>query len=221
VKHEHARSQPCYSRRPPVTLHSVMASNPEFLVTVLSAVYGTEGKDDEENTEPAPAVKTRSVATQAFNLLRSWRKVPGLRKNGVVDGQELESWVKEARKRCLEAGLGPIGDDHIGKVLASSPAEADGVWPAKAVREIIESVRSREMELGILVGIQNNQGVTRRGLLDGGVQERSIAKQYREWAKVTELEWTRTSALLERVARTYEEYGRLHDQHAERTDWSL
>jgi transcriptional regulator with XRE-family HTH domain len=209
-----------HSRRPPVTLHSVMASSPEFFVKVLSAVYGRAAEEASEDAEESSAVAARSVATQAFNLLRSWHKVPGLKKNGGVDGQELEDWVKEVRKRCA-GDLGPIGDDHIGKVLAFSPAEADGVWPTKAVREIVESVRSREMELGILIGIQNKRGVTRRGLLDGGEQERSVAKQYREWAKATELEWPRTSALLERVARTFEEHGQWHDQNAERTDWSL
>jgi transcriptional regulator with XRE-family HTH domain len=210
-----------HSRRPPVTLHSVMASSPEFFVKVLSAVYAPAAEEESENTEETAAVAACSVATQAFNLLRSWHKVPGLKKDGTVDGQELERWVKEVRKRCSKSGLGPIGDDHIGKMLASSPAEADGVWPAKPVREVIESVRSREMELGILVGIQNNRGVTRRGLLDGGVQERAIAKQYRDWAKATELEWAHTSALLERIARTFEEHGQWHDQQAERTDWSL
>jgi hypothetical protein len=127
-----------------VTLHSaaVTASSPEFFVNVLSAVYGPAAEEASEETEDTAAVRVRSVATQAFNALRSWRKVPGLQKNGVVDGQELESWVEEARKRCADPGLAPIGDDHIGKMLAFSPAEADGVWPANAVREIIESVRS-------------------------------------------------------------------------------
>jgi hypothetical protein len=98
-----------------VTLHSVTASSPEFFVKVLSAVYGPAAEEASEETEDTAAVRVRSVATQAFNLLGSWRKVPGLQKNGVVDRQELESWVQEARKRCADPGLAPIGDDHIGK----------------------------------------------------------------------------------------------------------
>jgi hypothetical protein len=71
------------------------------------------------------------------------------------------------------------------------------------------------------IGIQNNRGVTSRGLLDGGVQERSIAQNYRKWAKATELEWPLTSAFLERMARNFEEQGRWHDQTSERTDWTM
>lgn len=209
-----------HSRRPPVKFHSVMASSPEFFVKVLSAVYGPAPEEGNEESEEAAPVQARSIASQAFNLLRSWHRVPGA-ENGVVDGSKLEAWVKQARQLCAEAGIGPIGDEQIGRVLASSPAEGDSVWPAKPVREVIETTRSREMELGIVIGIQNGRGVTQRGILDGGEQERSIAMRYRQWAKATELEWPRTAALLERVARTFEEHGQWHDQNAERTDWSL
>ena len=210
-----------HSRRPPVTLHAVMAASPEFFVKVLSAVYGPSAEEGDGQSKDVDAVRERSVAGQAFNLLRSWHKVPGLRKDGSIDSSLLEDWTRQVRRLCADGGIGPIGDEHIGKVLASSPAEADGVWPQKPVRELIETSRSREMELGILIGIQNNRGVTRRGLLDGGVQERSIAKLYRDWAKATQMEWPRTSALLEQIALNFEEHGRWHDQNAERTDWSL
>ena len=122
---------------------------------------------------------------------------------------------------CSERDIAAIGDEHIGKVLASSPEAADGVWPATAIRELIESTRSRELESGIMVGILNNRGVTRRGLLDGGMQERVIAQKYRSWAKAVALTWPRTGALLERIAQNFEESAQWHDQDAERTDWAL
>jgi len=209
-----------HSRRPPVMLHTVMASSPEFFVKVLSAVYGPDAKDADEQSNKDDEVRARAVASQAHNLLRSWHAVPGL-KAGAVDEAQLEDWTKRVRLLCSEAGIEQIGDQHIGQVLASAPLDADGVWPAKPVRELIEATRSRNLELGILVGIQNGRGVTRRGLLDGGVQERSIAKRYREWGRATELDWHRTSALLERVAQSFEERGQWHDQNAERTDWTL
>jgi transcriptional regulator with XRE-family HTH domain len=210
-----------HSRRPPVTLHTVMAASPEFFVKVLMAVYGPSAEEEDGESEGVDAARVRSVAGQAFNLLRSWHKVPGLQKDSSIHSSFLEDWTKQVRRLCADGGIGPIGDEHIGKVLASSPAEADGVWPAKSVRELIETIRSREMELGILIGIQNNRGVTSRGLLDGGVQERSIAKLYRDWAKAAQLEWPRTSALLEQIAQNFEEHARWNDQNAERTDWSL
>jgi len=205
-----------HSRRPPATLHKVMATSPEFFVKILFAVYGPS-----EAPEGEGANKERSIATQAFNLLRSWHTVPGQQKDGTVDGTCLEEWTKEARRMCAEKDIAAIGDEHIGKVLASSPEERDGVWPATAIRELIESTRSRELESGIIVGILNNRGVTRRGLLDGGAQERAIAQRYRTWAKALALNWPRTAALLDRIAQNFEESAQWHDQNAERTDWAL
>jgi hypothetical protein len=205
-----------HSRRPPATLHKVMATSPEFFVKILFAVYGPS-----EAPEGEGANKERSIATQAFNLLRSWHTVPGQQKDGTVDGTCLEEWTKEARRMCAEKDIAAIGDEHIGKVLASSPEERDGVWPATAIRELIESTRSRELESGIIVGILNNRGVTQRGLLDGGTQERAIAQRYRTWAKAVALNWPRTAALLDRIAQNFEESAQWHDQNAERTDWAL
>jgi hypothetical protein len=202
-----------HGRRPPVKLHAKMATNPEFFVDVLKKVYGPESPESDREL-------TRGIARQAHTLLRSWHAVPGM-KNSVVDRETLDSWVTRVRQLCAAAEIGQIGDQQIGQVLASAPEDPDGVWPAKSVREVIESVRSRDLELGIAVGVENNQGVTKRGVLDGGIQERSLARKYRDWARATELEWHRTSALLERIARTFEEHGQWHDEHAKRSDWSM
>jgi hypothetical protein len=45
--------------------------------------------------------------------------------------------------------------------------DADGYWPPVAIREAIESTRSRELESGIITGVYNNRGVTTRAPTDG------------------------------------------------------
>ena len=208
-----------HSRRPPVVLHKTLSTSPEFFVKVLCSVYRPAlDSGIEEALEDTK--KARSLAGHAYGLLRSWHKVPG-ETGGVVDSVALQEWVDRVRALSAEAGRGEIGDQHIGNVLASSPADADGVWPAKAVRELIERSPSRHIETGLMLGIHNNRGGTWRGMTDGGAQERSIAGRYHEHARAMELEWPRTAALLEQIARSYEEEGQRHDQRAERTDWSL
>jgi hypothetical protein len=208
-----------HSRRPPVVLHKTLSTNPEFFVKVLRSVY-RPAPDSGVEEAVEDNKRASALAGHAYGLLRSWHKVPG-ETDGTIDQVVLQEWVDRVRALCLEAGRTDIGDQHIGNVLASSPADADGVWPAKAVRELIEKTPSRHIETGVMLGIHNNRGGTWRGLTDGGAQERAIASRYREYAKATELEWPRTSALLEQIARSYEEEGHQHDQRAERTDWSL
>jgi hypothetical protein len=208
-----------HSRRPPVVLHKTLSTSPEFFVKVLRSVY-RPAPDSGVEEAVEDNKRASALAGHAYGLLRSWHKVPG-ETNGTIDPVALQEWVDRVRALCLEAGRADIGDQHIGNVLASSPADADGVWPAKAVRELIEKTPSRHIETGVMLGIHNNRGGTWRGLTDGGAQERAIASRYHEYAKATELEWPRTSALLEQIARSYEEEGHQHDQRAERTDWSL
>jgi hypothetical protein len=209
-----------HSRRPPVVLHKTLSTNPEFFVQVLRSVYRPAPDSDIQEEVADDNIQMRALARHAYGLLRSWHRVPG-ENGGVIDSAALQEWVKRARALCAEAGRGDIGDQQIGNVLASSPAEPDGVWPAKAVREVIERTPSQHLQTGVMLGIHNNRGGTSRGLTDGGAQERSIARRYNEHTKATQLEWPRTSALLEQIARSYEEQGQQHDQRAERTDWSL
>lgn len=95
----------------------------------------------------------------------------------------------------------------------------DDIWPAIPVRELVETVRSNHVETGIVLGRQNRRGVTSRLPRDGGKQERDLVALYRKYSKSTALEWPRTSAVLERIASAFEEFGRWHDEDAERLDW--
>jgi hypothetical protein len=197
-----------------------MSANPEFFVEVLSAVYRpSEGSGVTEATAK-DSEHAKAISYRAFDLLRSWRQVPG-EASGVIDASVLMDWVNRARILCAKAGRAEVGDQQIGSMLASAPGDANGTWPHKAVRDVIEIIRSRELENGVMLGVHNNRGVTSRLLTDGGIQERAIARRYHESAEAIGLEWPRTSALLERIAKSYEEQGHWHDQNAARTDWSI
>jgi hypothetical protein len=65
----------------------------------------------------------------------------------------------------------------------------------------------------------NSRGATSRAMNDGGAQERDLARYYRRCSDETALEWPRTSAVLEKIAKSYEEEGIRHDEDAERRDW--
>ncbi len=209
-----------HSRRPPTVLHKTMSSNPQFFLTVLSAVYRPSPESGIKEEDPTDLNRTRAIAAQSFDLLHSWATVPG-EANGVVNEQVVKAWIKETRQACKQAGREAIADQQIGRMLAHAPTGKDGAWPAVAIREVIELCKSRDLELGIDMGCTSKRGVTSRAPLDGGKEERGLAKQYREWSRFTEVEWPRTSAMLERIARGFEEAAKRHDDDAERTDWSF
>ena len=104
-------------------------------------------------------------------------------------------------------------------MLAHAPAAPDGVWPAIAVRQVIKITRSQDLDNGVAGGLFNKRGPTWRDPFAGGIPEQGLATQYKSWSQAMELEWPRTSAILDQVALTYENLGRAMDDQAERRNW--
>jgi transcriptional regulator with XRE-family HTH domain len=206
------------SKRPPKMLHDALSASPEFFIEVLSVIYRPHADDEKEELPEEERERSAAIATHAYRLLREWHQAPG-KSGDVVDGKALEEWVKKARILAEKAGRVEAADQHIGRVLAYSPADPDGTWPCTPVRDVIELTRSRSVERGMFLGVVNKRGPTWRRPTDGGILERDLAQSYRNLSKSLRLEWPRTSALLERVAKSLEHQGAESDDDAERGQW--
>jgi transcriptional regulator with XRE-family HTH domain len=208
-----------HSQRKAKAIMSELATNPELFVQLLTAIY----KPSQDSGVIDPPVENeeqaRNIANQAYRLLRLWDVIPGTKADGSIDGAELEAWIKEARKLAHAKGRGLVADQKIGELLSASKIDADSIWPAVPVREVIEAIRSRDLETGVMIGKSNRRGVTTRAHGDGGDQERQLAKQYRDWSKATAFDWHRTSGILENLAKDYDRQAKAHDEDAERLDW--
>jgi hypothetical protein len=128
----------------------------------------------------------------------------------------LSNWYGESKRLLIEKRRGQIAQSVLGEVLSSSPQGDDGVWPCEAVRTIIETEHSDDLDRGLQIGRTNRRGATSRAPEDGGKQERELAKGYREDASAISGTWPRTAALLRRLAENYEQEARWHDESAER-----
>jgi hypothetical protein len=200
------------------TLNSLIARDPDFFAQLIRWTFRPRGNVQEATPEKTLDEEAQTRARQAYDLLSSCRVVPGTCEDGTCDSSTLKTWVDRARKLCADSGHTDIADQEIGKVLSWSAADSDGLWPIRAVRETIERLESRHLEIGLQIGIQNGRGVTSRGLLDGGGQERELSRLYREWADQTATNWPRTSALLRSISKEYEWEGRREDDSSERWD---
>jgi hypothetical protein len=205
-----------YDRRPRL-LESLLARDPAFFVEVVKYVYRGEGDDPREVTDD-----DRQRASRGFSLLNDWRMMPGtiepsptVDENGSgaepagrpsvgpVDAAALELWVRAARTALADSGRSAIGDQLIGRVLSASPFDADGTWPSRAVRDLIEELASTELERGFLIGVYNSRGVTTRNPTDGGTLERNLAERYDGLAAVVADQWPRTGKMLRMIADGY------------------
>ena len=206
----------------PPTLDRYLSQDPSFFVDVVSKVYrprhheasGDNAPISEAEEEPGGA--QQRIAINAYQLLAKWRTIPGKREDGTVNGEFLRWWVNEARDLLRKAHRLEVGDYHIGQVLASSPAAPDGTWPCVEVRELFETLQSARMESGLRTQLYNDGGVTMRGMLDGGDQERDLVTKYKEQAERFVDRWPRTAAILRDLADSYERDARRFEEDAER-----
>ncbi len=209
ARYEFAFFQLLEHHRAPRALFAALADEPALFVELVSRVYRSEHQPDRKLDQQEAA-----SAHHAWWVLRHWDRIPGRREDGTVDGPHLTRWTRAARLEFADSGRTEIGDELIGQVLAYSPIGADEAWPAEAVREIVEATGSQALESGIHTGVVNNDGVTTRGVFDGGDLERNKAARYREWSKQVASGSPRTGRLLRRLAEGYERDARRHDDEA-------
>ncbi len=205
----------------PVTLHRFLQSSSQFFADVVVCVFRPDGEEAESSSqEELPDELVQNRARVAWDLLDSWKSVPGKQEDGTLDGEHLTRWFREARSLCADQKRSSIGDLQIGKVLAHAPSGSDGVWPHPDVRDLIEEAESRGLEEGISTGVHNKGGAIwrSRSPFAGGQQERAEARQYRAYAESVEMRWPNTGRVLRAIARTYEALGKREDQEAEKLD---
>ena len=155
---------------------------------------------DEKAAEISASQKSR--ATNAYRLLKSLKSLPG-QSDQEVNQDTLLAWCLELRCLAAEQSRQDITDQLIGQVLAHAPLSSkDGAWPHEAVRHVIETLASSQVELGIRIERFNMRGVFCKSMGEGGDQERSLAHQAREWADAS-LDFVRTNALLELIAQAW------------------
>jgi hypothetical protein len=190
-----------------LTLHKVMAEDPSFYVGLLCDAFKSNIGEPRKATE-----ELKARAKTAYRLLSEFRILPGMRESE-IDVQTLRSWVEEVRRLGAGADRGKITDEFVGHILAYSPADADGAWPHRAVRELVEDMASEQAELGIQIERFNMQGVQSRGIYEGGGRERTKASEVKEWAKATR-PWPRTSSMLERIGQSWDREAQEEDERA-------
>jgi hypothetical protein len=191
-------------------LERKLAREPAFFVEVLSMVFKPR---DHEPEQEVPA----HIASNAYRLLSDWSVVPGSdAPKAAIDGKALDTWVDEALRFLQESDRFEIGLDQIGKILAKACGDDDGTWPTRPVRDLIERISRSEVDDGFRVQIYNSRGVSSRGLMEGGDQERVLSDRYTALAEAVREGWPRTASILRSVSEGYGAEARHHDEQVER-----
>ena len=211
---------------PPIgQLYETLAADPDFFVKVMEVAWrasdAESDEDDEQDdgTVPEDEPLTDEQVQQAengFMLLTSFDRLPGTGPDGRVDLEALRRWVTRALDLAAASGRRKVAEALIGQILASAPADGDGTWPCRPVRDLLEELQSERVERNLAVRLYNRRGVTVRDPEDGGKQERLLVEQYRAQATAFSNSWPQTAAVLRNLAEMYDKDAREEENRAER-----
>jgi len=198
--------------RYPRFLYKELSRDPALFIEALQHVFRAKNEPPVEISD-----EPNGFAELMYSFLHSWKQMPGVQEDSSVDADALRAWVMGARELAAECDRSERADIHIGYALAFSPIDPDGIWPHKAVRDLIQEMANLNIEKGWRTQIFDNRGVTTRSLTEGGKQEFALVERYETAARqLTDL-WPRVAAILQEVAEGYRQDATRYDQRAELT----
>lgn len=199
------------TKRGPMLLSQALFDDPAFFAEVVTWIYKPEHGARENEGLSVEILRNRGQL--AYKLLHTWKRPRRPRSQNILKNS-LMTWVQQARDRLKAADRQRMGDQEIGQMLARVPLDDDGIWPAICVREIVEQVRSRDLETGLYLGHINSRGITSRAPGEGGAQERKLEQRYRAWSEQVASTYPRTARVLREIADHYAGHAKREDEDA-------
>lgn len=205
-------------------LHKEMAENPDFFMQVVSQVYNPETvvKEVTETSEEATQQKAQ-VAQYAYQLLNTWKIVPGTDCDGNIDEQKLKNWVATVIENAKSEDRLIAVESQLGSILAQIPEtntkmdpDKELNWPPDVVCQLIESMDSEYLYSNFRSGIYNKRSFSSRGAFDDGQREWHISKYFKTLSNLKAANFPRIAAIFQDLSKDYEQEAKKEDERATR-----
>ena len=155
-----------------------MANSPDFFIEVLKWIYiPTDKALLEKEREGIADEVIQNRAKQAYHLLNSWKKIPGMKEDNSIDQTELKNWVTKTRILAETVSRLEVADAEIGKVLAQYP-ENIPLWPQEKIFQIIEEINTESIKRNYSSALFNKRSFSSRAAFEGGNIEREKAAYF-------------------------------------------
>lgn len=204
------------TRRNPKTLEEELANNPEFFIEVLKWIYIP--KDNtllEKEREGISDENIQNRAKQAYHLLHSWKRIPGMKEDNSIDETELKNWVTKARTLAETVSRLEVADAEIGKVLAQYP-ENIPLWPQEKIFQLIEEINTDSLKRNYSSALFNKRSFSSRAAFEGGNIEREKAAYFEKLANDFKNKYPNVAEIFKRMQQGYLADAKRMDDEAER-----
>lgn len=193
-----------YSRHGIPNVERGLATYPEVFVDLVALWLGKGNNTNDDNRE--------SLSSLAFTVLNRIRRIPGTSYDGIIEVNELKSWINKVRDLSKDLDYAEVIDSKIGELLSRAPVAESDMWPCRPVCEALESVRSESMGRGFQNGVSKERGFHE---VTAGAKERELAEKYRDRARMLSYEFPYVATLATSIAKAYEAEAEYWETRAE------
>lgn len=204
------------TRRNPKNLEEELTNSPDFFIEVLKWIYIPEDKtllEKEREGMTDEAIQNR--AKQAYHLIHSWKKIPGMKEDYSIDEAVLKDWITKARALAELASRLNVVDSEIGKILAQYP-ENSPMWPQDMIFQLIEEINTDSLKSGYSIAMYNKRGFSSRAAFEGGNIEREKATYFEKLENDFKNKFPNVSEIFRQMKQGYLADAKRMDESAER-----
>jgi len=193
-----------------------LEQSPSFFADLVAAIYPPASESENLTDMPEEEKKKREgKAYFAYRILRAWKGYPGIALPPDERDESLKQWCDQALELVKGSDRYIAGQHQIGEMLCRVPSPAeDSVWPCRVARDYL-NLGYKEIGSGLEQARFNSFGTSFRSPGEGGKQESEIAITYQADADKIRDTYPRIAALLDRMARSYQDLAEYQDKKAE------
>jgi hypothetical protein len=201
----------------PIQLYGELAENPHFFVDVLSWLYmPADPENIESERKNIPKENLQQLARQSYELLDSFKNIPGVRSDNTIDNDQMNKWITQVRELAQKADRIEAADSHIGMLLANFPEDNNEYWPPDEISTIIERLNTASLKDNFAVTVTNKRGSTGRGVFEGGKIEKNNAAHFQKLADLHKYKYPNLAEIFLQITENYLNTAGHHDNQAER-----
>jgi hypothetical protein len=193
------------NKRRPVNLHREMMNNPLAFMEILIHVSIPRSetlKQQEFKLNDQDKEWYKFKVRQCYKLISTCNQVPGADEIGLINYSFFQDWIITTRKLAAEAERSEIADAFIGQILAKHPLDENGL-PVKEIRDMIEAINTASLKSNFSASLFNDEGPIKKGVFEGGVDERIKADEYNQKRETLVNLWPSTSAIFQGLSDSY------------------
>ena len=191
----------------PRALERLLATSPDFVCEVVATTFRPS---HERETKPDSAEQQKARASNAYRLLREWKRPPGARDDRSIEGAALKVWLDAVKNMTKASGHFDVAMTFVGQVLVHSLPDSDGFWPPRDVAKVLNSPDGGSLRDGFTTQLFNLRGAR---FSTGGAKEREEAAEMKGRAESAEgAGYIRLATAMRLLARTYEREAMRHEK---------